>query len=684
MGTPDASIDVLHVEDDPGFAELTATLLEQATPRIDVRTAPDADAGMAALRAHSVDCVVTDHDMPGRTGVEFLRWVRGRWPELPVIVLSGTDSASVVTDAIDAGATDWFQKEPGTEQYTILANRICHAVDATHTRRQLAERTRRLEALSDRTHALTYTQTPTETAQLAVDTADELIDAPLTGVHLLNADETRLELVAHADAVPELFDEPPTYPRSSEPGSRAHLVWEAFRADEPLRLTETATDDRLTESTPAASVVLHPLGEHGVFVISSPEPADFSETDVLLVEILANQLEAALDRVDREQTLKTRENRLERLHDATRELVRADSQQAIAEEVVCAAEDILGFSVVMVRLYDDDRGGLVPMAASEMVDELFAERPVFTPDSGSLNWVCFDAGEMQVYDDIEADTAAVDRGSGLRSLMILPLGEYGTISVGETVPEAFDATDTFLARILATATETSLEEHAQETELHRRRDELERQNERLQEFADVVSHDLRNPLTVATGRVSLARAECDSEHLETVERAHDRMAELIDDLLTLARAGDVIGEPEPVALDALAEACWDQVSTRDAATLEVENDAAIVADRTRLRQLLENLFRNSLQHGRADDTVPITVRVRVHEDGFAVADDGVGIPAADRESVFEAGYSSHPDGTGFGLRIVDQIATAHGWAVTVEEHPLGGAQFTVSGVEFVE
>jgi len=184
--------------------------------------------------------------------------------------------------------------------------------------------------------------------------------------------------------------------------------------------------------------------------------------------------------------------------------------------------------------------------------------------------------------------------------------------------------------------------------------------------------------------VSLARAECDSEHLETVERAHDRMAELIDDLLTLARAGDVIGEPEPVALDALAEACWDQVSTRDAATLEVENDAAIVADRTRLRQLLENLFRNSLQHGRADDTVPITVRVRVHEDGFAVADDGVGIPAADRESVFEAGYSSHPDGTGFGLRIVDQIATAHGWAVTVEEHPLGGAQFTVSGVEFVE
>ena len=681
MGDPDEPIDVLHVEGDPGVTAQTAARLERAAPRIGVRTAPDAATAMKTLRAHAVDCVVTECDLPDRSGVAFLEAIRERWPELPVIVLGETDDETVVSDAIDAGATDWFRKE--AERDTLLAARICRAVDAARTRRQLAERTRRLEALGERTHALTYTQTPAETAQLAVDTADDLIDAPLTGVHLLNADKTRLELVAHADAVPELFDEPPAYDRSNEPGSRAHLVWEAFRSGEPMRLTETTGDDRLTESTPAESVVLHPIGEHGVFVISSPAAAEFSETDVLLVEILANQLEAALDRVDREQTLKTREHRLERLHDATRGLICADSRQAIAEEVVRAAEDILGFSVVMVRFYDDDRGGLVPMAASEAVGELFTERPVFTPDSGSLNWACFDAGETRVYDDIEADTTAVDRGSGLRSLMILPLGEYGTISVGETVPGAFDATDTFLARILATATETSLEEHAQETELRRRRDELERQNERLQEFTDVVSHDLRNPLTVATGRVSLARAECDSEHLETVERAHDRMAELIDDLLTLARAGDVIGEPEPVALDALAEACWGQVSTHDAATLEVENDATIVADRTRLRQLLENLFRNSLQHGRADETVPITVRVRVHEDGFAVADDGAGIPAADRESVFEAGYSSHPDGTGFGLRIVDQVATAHGWAVTVEESPSGGAQFTVSGVDIV-
>ena len=684
MGDPDEPINVLHVEDDSGFAALTATRLERASPRIDVRTASDTAAGMAALRAHPVDCVVTGYDVPDRTGVAFLEDIREEWPELPVIVLSETDDEGVVSDAIDAGATDWFRKEPEAERETLFAARICRAVDATRTRRRLAERTRRLEALGERTRAFTYTQTPAETAQLAVDTADDLIDAPLTGVHLLNADETRLELVAHADAVLELFDEPPAYDRSGEPGSRAHLVWEAFRSGVPIRLTETTNSDRLTESTPAESVVVHPIGEHGVFVISSPEPAEFSETDVLLIEILASQLEAALDRVGREQTLKTRQHRLECLHDATRELIRADSRQAIAEEVIRAAEDILGFSVVMVREYDDERGGLVPIAASETVDELFAERPVFTPDSGSRNWSCFETGEVQVYDDIEVDTAVADRNGGLQSLMVLPIGEYGTISVGETVPEAFDATDEFLARILATATETSLDELAREDELRRRRDELEHQNERLEEFTDVVSHDLRNPLTVATGRVSLARAECDSEHLEIVERAHERMDELIADLLTLARAGDVIGEPEPVALDELAEACWGQVSTREAATLEASTDATIVADRTRLRQLLENLFRNSLQHGRADDTVPITIRIQAHKDGFSVIDNGGGIPTADRETVFDAGYSSHPEGTGFGLRIVDQVATAHGWEVSIEESSAGGATFTLSGVEFVE
>jgi len=207
---------------------------------------------------------------------------------------------------------------------------------------------------------------------------------------------------------------------------------------------------------------------------------------------------------------------------------------------------------------------------------------------------------------------------------------------------------------------------------------LERQKERLEEFASIVSHDLRNPLNIAQSRTRLAREDCDTEHLDHVSRAHDRMASLIDDLLTLARSGEGVGELESVDLAALAERCWANVPSADA-TLVVETERAIRADRSRLRQLLQNLFSNALEHGGAG----VTVTVGTLDDGFYVADDGHGIPDSIREAVFEAGYSTAEDGTGFGLRIVEQVADAHGWTVDVAASEAGGARFEVRGVAFV-
>jgi len=250
---------------------------------------------------------------------------------------------------------------------------------------------------------------------------------------------------------------------------------DAYSGDEPLSVGDLSAYDRLDEETPAQSIVLHPIGDHGLFVISSSEPHAFTETDVLIAEILANHLEAALDRVARETSL-------ERLHDATRSLIQADSPKEIAERVV----EVLGFSVVTVRLSDEDAGGLVPVAVSEGVKEVLPVRKVFTPDGGSLNWEAFEAGEPRMYDDIET-AGALDTGTGLRSLMILPVGEHGTISVGETEPGVFDGTDEHLAQILATAAETALNAAARTSRLHDRSAELERQNDRLAEFASVVS-----------------------------------------------------------------------------------------------------------------------------------------------------------------------------------------------------
>jgi PAS domain S-box-containing protein len=203
-------------------------------------------------------------------------------------------------------------------------------------------------------------------------------------------------------------------------------------------------------------------------------------------------------------------------------------------------------------------------------------------------------------------------------------------------------------------------------------------NTRLEEFANVVSHDLRNPLHVAQSRLQLAQSECDSEHLEDVADAHDRMAALIDDLRALSQIEDEVSETEIVDLGTLSARCWQRVPTGEA-TLATKTDQHLQANRSRLAQLLENLFRNAIEHGGAD----VTVTVGEIDDGFYVEDDGSGIPEEERGDVFEAGYSNAEDGTGFGLSIVKQVLDAHGWDVRVTDGSDGGARFEITGVKFI-
>ncbi len=261
-----------------------------------------------------------------------------------------------------------------------------------------------------------------------------------------------------------------------------------------------------------------------------------------------------------------------------------------------------------------------------------------------------------------------------------------------------------------------------ELERERTNERLRRQNAKLERFADIVAHDLRNPLEMAGGYLEQERKDRDSEYLREVDRAHDRMEALVEDLLVLARAGETIDEPRSVELGALFERCWADLAPDDA-TLRVETDRTVEADPDRLRQLLENLIRNAVEHGstgsrpgagdsvehsstgsrskssgdsvehgstgnrsgRSGDSVEhadpeVTVTVGALEGGFFVEDDGPGIPESDRDRVFEHGFSTATRGTGFGLTIVGEIAGAHGWDVAVTEGSEGGARFEFTGV----
>lgn len=213
------------------------------------------------------------------------------------------------------------------------------------------------------------------------------------------------------------------------------------------------------------------------------------------------------------------------------------------------------------------------------------------------------------------------------------------------------------------------------TTLKQKQQELERQNERLDNFASVVSHDLRNPLNTANGYLDIARETGDAAAFDKIDRAHTRMETIIDDVLSLAREGQTVGETEPVRIDAIAGEAWENVETHDA-TLTIETEMRVEADPNRLLNLFENIFRNAIEHVGLD--VSVTVGALETAAGFYIADDGPGIAEGNRETVFEHGFTTAENGTGFGLNIVQEIVAAHGWTVRVTEAATGGARFEVT------
>lgn len=219
------------------------------------------------------------------------------------------------------------------------------------------------------------------------------------------------------------------------------------------------------------------------------------------------------------------------------------------------------------------------------------------------------------------------------------------------------------------------------TERHQYEQMLERQNDRLKEFTDILVHDLRSPLTVVDGRLELARETGADEHFEVIDETINRMERLVDDLLEVAQQGEVVTDPTPTDIKSIVDIAWEGASSGGtAATVQYEPVGTVAADTDRLCELFENLFRNAIQHGGKD----VSVTVGPLPDGIYIADDGPGIPSDRRADVLEHGVSTDDEGSGYGLSIVRTIARAHGWNVEITESEAGGVRVEITGIQFLD
>ena len=360
-----------------------------------------------------------------------------------------------------------------------------------------------------------------------------------------------------------------------------------------------------------------------------------------------------------------REQVLEALHGMATSIQTADTVERACELTVTAAADILDFEMCNVTIREGD--WLVPYAVSESAQPDGAR--AMGLEEG-LAGKTFQTGESYIVDQVSSDDDTSPTFEAIEAGLSVPIGEHGVFQAVSAEPMAFDEADITLAELLVSHTRTAIDRIEREETLTRR-------TERLEEFASFVSHDLRNPLNVATLRLELLQEECDSRHAEGVSDALDRMERLIDELLTLARQGDTIGDIEPVLLADVVDRAWSNVETDDA-TLDCRTEQTLCADRNRLTAVMENLVRNAVEHG--GQSVTVTVDALPDRAGFFLADDGDGISESEREQVFQSGYSTDANGTGFGLTIVRDIVEAHDWDIQITESENGGARFEVTGV----
>jgi PAS domain S-box-containing protein len=637
------SIRVLHVDDDSSIGELTATLLEREDERIEVQTAASTDEGLAIAAEQSIDCIVSDYEMPGRSGLDFLEAVREDQPDLPFILYTGKGSEEVASDAISAGVTDYLQKGVGADQYALLANRIRNAVEGYRDSQRVTEQLRINRVVRRINRALVRATTQQEIDERVCEIISDAEPYRFAWIGDHNPDARTVERRTAAgvgedypDVIEITTDEAATArgPTGEAVRTRELSVMQDIHEDpdyEPWR--EEALERGYKAS--AAVPLIHDDILYGVLNVYADRTHVFDDHERQLLSTLGATIGHAYHRIELQQQY-------------------TDQYRVLFEEAPVM--------VVFTRSVDGE----------PIIDDCnrsFAERLGY--ERAELRGT-----PLARYYTEESTNRLLEKG-------------YQRALTGEFVREQrtlLTRDDEEILTILRASPRRNPEgeivgTHALFLDITNEQQvtELKRKNERLDEFTSVVSHDLRNPLNVAQGHLELVREERDDEHLAVVASAHDRMEALIDDLLRLARASEAATETDVVDLKSLLNGCWGNVDTADA-ILDIDIDRAVDGDETRLKQVFENVFRNSIDHGRAD----VTVTVGELDDGFYIEDDGPGIPASDRDDIFDAGFSTSPDGTGFGLSIVKQVIEAHGWAIDVTEGSDGGARFEITDVTFAD
>ena len=657
---------VLCVCDDAERREQLAAPLQWSAPEITVDTAPGFAAAIEYIENDNVDCVVSDYGTVS-SAPAILQAIRERHPDLPMLIVTeyhtpegGGTAVAEVVDFIDELG------QPASDE--AFAGWVADSMVRTPSDASPPGGTRPEDIVRDVKQGLVDSRTPMDIEQAVCgeltlagryefawigeyDKGERQVVPWVTGAAV---DDWGIAETFAVDA-----DTPETSVERVLRSCEMAVIQDI--ADHPLSVpwAETALDNDCTATALAPLAADDEL--YGVLGVYTSDPDGVSEMERSAIEEIADTVSNVLHSM----ALRGRIDQQERVLQRYERLV-----ETVGDGMYALDSDghLMTVNHGLMAMTGYTREGLLGEHISIIMDDEDVRR-----------------GREKIRDllDDDAETSAMEMGVHTKDGRTIPCenqialltdddGEFrGTVGVVRDI-----------------------------TERKKREQELERQNERLEAFAEIVSHDLRNPLSVAQGYLDLAMEQDSTTQLDNVDDALDRMEDIIGDVLALARHGQTVTETEPIDLTATVEEAWSNVST-ESATLSADGLGTVAADRSRVLRLLENLFRNAIEHGGED----VAVRVGPVDDadprdagdpdapemsdateslrtaGFFVADDGRGMPEHMREHAFESDFTTSEDGLGLGLWVVREVASAHGWTVTATKSESDGARFEFADVK---
>ncbi|APX95824.1 sensor histidine kinase [Natronorubrum daqingense] len=410
------------------------------------------------------------------------------------------------------------------------------------------------------------------------------------------------------------------------------------------------------------------------------------------------------------------------LHEITRWLLESDDPEEICAIAVHAGSDLLNLPISGVWLLDDEHGYLDPVAGTAGAHDEFGGLPRFSPGEG-LVWDVFESGTVERFDDLTTVDDLYNPDTPIRSEIIAPIGTHGVLMTGSFEAHQFDETDVDLVSTLVENTLAALERAQREHVLRERTAELERQTDRLESVADVLSSDLKQQLSTLADALSGEKTPHDPMWEfplaeDTVQTTLERTERLVDDVREFARNASAVGPRTRIDLESAITDALER-SRLESERVVVERSASLRADDDRFVRLLETAFDDTAARATDDVTIQVGLLGFDTDDrtrGFFLLDDAAEIPPPADERVLEPTMREHDDdgrGTnplsdaddaddrpatgessvrrdmsestdGLGLALVRAIAEAHDWTLTVDTGINGGTRLEISDVTTLE